>query len=206
MNKRQSIRRSPPRSDLRRNTSAESIKLAEVEREAIRLRTEGYSYDEIAQALGYANRGGAYKAVERGLQRWMREADDELRALELARLDVITKRLWPVIEGANPNTMLRAVEQYMRVSERRAKLAGLDAPEKRQVAVEANGTIRIEVIEELGEFLNLVDTVVAEEITKAATAALPAWRDPGADDDEDDEGDEGEEEMEEEIAEGEVVE
>jgi hypothetical protein len=50
------------------------------QRRGIELHSAGRSYDEIAEELGYANRGSAWRAVDRGLrvQRDLR-ADDYLQ-------------------------------------------------------------------------------------------------------------------------------
>ena len=63
--------------------------------EAARLYTLGWTYQQIADALGYANHTGAYKACQRAL---VDEADrrsqplDLLRLRENARLDMLFKR------------------------------------------------------------------------------------------------------------------
>ena len=59
----------------------------------------------------------------RSARRPSREAT-ELRALELARLDGMNLGLWPAVEAGSPP----AVSAAVRVSERRAKLLGLDEP------------------------------------------------------------------------------
>ena len=50
------------------------------------------------------------------------EAADEVRALELARLDALLAALWP--QQGEP----AVVDRVLRIMERRAKLLGLDAP------------------------------------------------------------------------------
>ena len=54
---------------------------------------------------------------------------EELRQLELERLDLLTRGLEPMASVGNPG----AVNAYLRVMERRAKLLGLDAPVKTDV-------------------------------------------------------------------------
>lgn len=102
----------------------------------VKLRVEGKTYAEIAKELGWVNANGRPKtssvafAVRRALRRYaIAECDtDELLATELQRFDAITARLWPMIESSNNNLSLRAIEKYMLVSERRAKMLGLDKP------------------------------------------------------------------------------
>src|SRR3974377_2435070 len=82
--------------------SPAAIASAQKERAAISLREQGLSFDEIARQLGFHDRSGARKAVERGLSRWLRETDEGLRARELARIEMLVDRLWPLIDREGP--------------------------------------------------------------------------------------------------------
>jgi hypothetical protein len=62
---------------------------------------------------------------------------EELRALELARIDVVIARLLARIDREQPDD--KAVELYVRVVDCKAKLAGLYAPRK-ELRVEAHTT------------------------------------------------------------------
>lgn len=114
---------------------------------AVRLRTAGYGYLEIANKLGYANESGAYKAVQRALAAVPVEDVTELRALEAARLDRISEELsnlllvkvplvvdgrWIVDQNdkslRDPASVVAIVDRLLRVSEQRARLFGLNAP------------------------------------------------------------------------------
>ncbi len=93
---------------------------------ALDLRATGASYDGIGRGMGIS-KTRAYQLVMAG----MAKLDEELkatvtgmRALELLRLDAIAYAHWP--ERANP----RHADVILRVMERRAKLLGLDAPQK----------------------------------------------------------------------------
>jgi hypothetical protein len=93
---------------------------------AFELRKAGSSYREIARQLGvdvhtaHADVGAELDALR---ETTVAEAT-ELRALELERLDTMTSGLWPHIKTGNAP----AVTAGVRVSERRARLLGLDAP------------------------------------------------------------------------------
>ena len=103
--------------------SAAAIERAGRERKAIALRQQGLSFDEIAGELGYGDRSGARKAVERGLSRWMRESDEELRARELERTEQILDRLWPLFDCETPD--LKALDRILKTMDHRAKITGL---------------------------------------------------------------------------------
>lgn len=51
---------------------------------------------------------------------------EEVRTLEVARLDAMLLALWPQVKQGNQG----AIEKALKVEERRAKLLGLDAPAK----------------------------------------------------------------------------
>lgn len=92
----------------------------------MRLRAQGHTFDTIAEMLGYANRSGAYHAVITALKDTLQEPADELRTLEVERLDTMLHALMEKIEGGEEG----AINTALRVMERRAKLLGLDQPAK----------------------------------------------------------------------------
>jgi hypothetical protein len=108
---------------------------------ALALRKGGASFDTIAVALGYGGKSGAYKAVSTALRDTLREPAEEVRALELERLDHMLTAIWPAALSGN----FRAQDQVLRLMERRAKYLGLDAPAR----VDIEARIRM-VAEELG--------------------------------------------------------
>lgn len=99
--------------------------------EAVRLRTEGLSYREIADQLGYSTENAANKAVLGVLRRTEAEAADALRTLEVARLDLLWNKALrgiAVSETSPQGVSAPLISAAVRVSERRARLLGLDAP------------------------------------------------------------------------------
>lgn len=109
-------------------TAPAKVRGAERERQALALRKAGVTFTGIASELG-VSRAAAHNAVMRGLKRLAEEghADaKELRALEEARLDVAMVAIAPEVKKGN----LAAIDRWVRISERRARLRGLDAPMK----------------------------------------------------------------------------
>ena len=89
---------------------------------AVELALTGMPYDDIAAEVGYANRGTAWRAVQRALRDRAFEAVDEYREMELSRLDALQSACWEhALDGD-----LRAVEAVLRVMQQRARLLGLD--------------------------------------------------------------------------------
>lgn len=105
---------------------AQQAQTAERRAQAIQLRLSGMDWETIAQQLGYANRAAACKDVSRALEasrEAARKAGEDLRALELARLDRMQAALWArVLKGDT-----KAADTVLRLMQRRARLAGLEA-------------------------------------------------------------------------------
>jgi hypothetical protein len=104
----------------------------ERQQRALELHKAGVGYQAIADRLGYAGPSGAYKAVEAALQKTLQQPADELRELELERLDTLHRTLWPKAITGN----LRATDRVLALMKRRSQLLGLDAPRRVPVSVE----------------------------------------------------------------------
>lgn len=96
----------------------------ERQRQALELRKAGVPYAKIAEQLQYKDRSSAFRSVQAALKKTLQEPADELRTLELERLDALMLALWPQARSGNQG----AVDRVLRIMERRARLLGLDAP------------------------------------------------------------------------------
>lgn len=96
---------------------------------ALELRMEGKTFEEIAQEAGYNSRQAAYDAVRRSLAAITREPAEELLRLDLERLD----KMWGIHYLNAQAGDVQALAACLKVMERRAKLLGLDAPERKEV-------------------------------------------------------------------------
>ena len=117
--------------------SRRRVRAVQREREAMEMRIGGAHFDEIAETLGFANASGAFKAVQRAMERARAEATDlaaELRERELLSLDRLERRLWPLAVGKGepgdddyvaPDS--QAISRILAIKDRRARLMGLDA-------------------------------------------------------------------------------
>lgn len=107
-------------------TSERRLAAAEKQLNALELRKAGASFQLIADKLGYGGPSGAYKAVESALLKTLQEPANEVRKLEVERLDGMWLALYPAMRSGDPS----AIAQGLKIMERRAKLLGLDAPTK----------------------------------------------------------------------------
>ena len=125
------------------NASVKALTATQRQAQAVELRKSGHTFQDIADKLGYKNPSGAHAAVMSALRKTLQEPSDELRTLELERLDAMLNSLWPQIVARNAYTP-RAVEVALKVMDRRAALLGLDAPKQ----VEDHRTVTLMVMAE----------------------------------------------------------
>ncbi len=130
-----------------------TIDTAERDAECARLRARDHTYQQIADTTGFTSATGARFAVERALARTITEPGEELRRIELMKLDALARAAWRVLEarhylvsqgrlirledGAPPleddGPVLQAIDRLLKISERRSRLLGLDSPVRMEV-------------------------------------------------------------------------
>lgn len=72
---------------------------AEKRAEALRLRAQGHSLDDIAKAVGYKHRGSVSKAINQALKEIDRPAATEYATLQVKRLETVLQRLFERLES-----------------------------------------------------------------------------------------------------------
>lgn len=107
-------------------TSQNRLNAADKQRQALELRKAGKSLDAIAQEVGYNSPSGAFRAIVSGLRKTLQEPADEVRKMELERLDAMLEATWEFAMTGKPE----AVDRVLKIMERRAKYLGLDAPKE----------------------------------------------------------------------------
>jgi len=111
--------------------AARAARGLEHQRQALELRRAGLGYEAIGAQLGLG-KSQAHRLVKRALEEARAQVTanaDELRSEELSRLDGMLQGLWPRARKGE----VTAVDRVLKIAERRAKLLGLDAPEKREL-------------------------------------------------------------------------
>lgn len=88
---------------------------------ALELAAKGMTYDEIATELGYADRSGAWRAVQSILARREAEVVEEYRYFAISDLNAVHAKVWPKAMAGN----VRAAESVLRAVEGRIRLYGL---------------------------------------------------------------------------------
>lgn len=133
-----STRHKGPRRD---STSADAIETAQRHAEWFKLRLAAKSYREIAELHG-VHHSTVQEAISRRLKETLAEPANELRELELGRLDALIDTAWTeatsltATDGKEHGTKLAYMEQVRKLLADRRKMLGLDAPSKVQHSFE----------------------------------------------------------------------
>lgn len=150
--------------------------------EAAKLRVLGLSYRQIGERMGCAP-SIAHKYVTRaaeGYELQAAEAIETQRRLELARLDHATTIVMSQVAklAASPKPNPAAIDQLIRISERRSKLLGLDA------------ALEVKVQQEMGREIQSVMSVLRGALDDESFARVVAALGGGGEEGEsEDEGD-----------------
>lgn len=152
--------------------------------EACRLRAQNLSYRQIAAELG-VDVHTAYDAVQRGLRDTLQEPADEVRRLELERLDELAQQARKVMLGTHylinqgnvvrltrrgapledDGPVLAAIDRLLKIQERRARLLGLDAPQRVSIDAQNLG-------EEIRDLIAALVTGDEEDLDEGQAAEL----------------------------------
>lgn len=109
-----------------RHTTQRDIMATERAKQAIALRKQGYTLEEIATMCGYQDKSGAYRAIKRELDRVVVDEVVELRKLELMRLDEMYVECHALFMDKKNKGRLFAADRLLAISESRRKLLGID--------------------------------------------------------------------------------
>jgi hypothetical protein len=103
--------------------------------QAIQLRIEGKTLDQIAVALGYKSRGAVSQDISRALAAQITEPAAELRSIEAARLDAA----WQRLDDARERVMDVLTRKHITVSN--GKVITLPGADDKPVPLEDDGPI-----------------------------------------------------------------
>lgn len=138
-------------------------------RQALELRLRGRNYNQIADELGISV-GAAYKDVTlelAELRTTTTEKAEAVRDMELKRLDMAIGGLEARLEEGDP----QVVAAWVKVSESRRKLLGLDAPVKIEVRTAPLSAQELEAIEQAATPEEWAAIAGPDQVLAATTAA-----------------------------------
>lgn len=112
----------------RKNKTLDDYEIAQRRKKVLSMRLAGATYRETAEALGISP-STVQKDINAELKEIPKWRADELRHVEERRLNRLQRAIWPrALEGDLP-----AFDRVLRVMERRAKMLGLDMPQRVEV-------------------------------------------------------------------------
>lgn len=116
--------------------------------EALSYRARGWTYQRIANEMGYSDKSAARKAVERAIEHSAADTAEEAKTLLLADLNAAKQAAWAVLETSHitisqgkvvtiddtpvPDDapILEAIDRIVKINQEMAKIYGLYAPTK----------------------------------------------------------------------------
>lgn len=120
---------------------------------AMSLKLAGFTTEKIAEQLDVTE-SAVLKYLERVVERVDQRNVDAYRELEKDRLDKVQTAIWTKVLRGD----LRAIDTFLRISQRRAKLLGLDMPE--------NVHISVGIRQEMQTALSELENVILGEVVK----------------------------------------
>jgi hypothetical protein len=109
-------------------SSARSISRRDRQSQAVQLRANGATLQQIADDLGFANRAAAYKAIQSDLSRHnstYKDDSESVREMIIYRIDEMVQTYHPLALDGDQG----AANLVMRLDKQRSELLGLDAPQ-----------------------------------------------------------------------------
>jgi hypothetical protein len=109
----------------------------EKQRQALELRKAGATYRQIAESVGYRSASSAYTAVKKAFNEVIQEPVEEIRAMQVERVQHMILALWPAAQSGDP----KSSEVLLKWIDKLDRLMGTEAP--RQVEHSVNGQIGV---------------------------------------------------------------
>ncbi len=164
-----------------------NAELFERQATAVRMASRGATFEQIASALGYSDKGDAHRDVMQALaaaREQCRIEAEQYRAIKLYELNLMRLQAHRIIEGQDTplREKLAAIDRVVRIQEREARLLGLDAPVRSELSGPGGKPILIDVDslshEQIAR-LSAGDTSVLYPVGGSAVGESAAYR-PGA--------------------------
>jgi len=143
---------------------------AEKRKQALDLRRAGWSFDDIAAEVGYANKGSAHRAVKQGIADITRESASELLELEPSRLDDMFSGLYELTRNGDPFS----VDHALKIIELRARFLGLFDKKPEDGAADVRGAIA-------GLLASMADSLQNDNYGQVTDDSSGAEHDPASD-------------------------
>ena len=184
--KRKARRKGKPSGPVPDKTSLDKIARTARELEVLDMRVQGNSLRAIGAALDPPCSGPAvYKTLTKALARYPTEKVDQMRAVDLQRLDEALLAIYPAVTAGD----IAAIDRMLSIMQRRARLMGVDVQPERlfsigggsdaQPLVDNVSFVRVEIINnpEIERLKWLEQRVALAESGEAPQAPSPPAND-----------------------------
>ena len=111
------------KTEIRARAASEDVSRKQREAQCLQLRIQGWSFARIAEQVGYANSGGAYKAWKRALADIPKASADEAREHLRLQLEDVSEHLYVMLTRKGN---VRAAEALVKLQERYCRMLNLD--------------------------------------------------------------------------------
>jgi|GEM_PF-4126515 len=128
-----------------RKTSKTAPSVLEVQKkraDALAFRLMGHTFEVIGEQIGVTTQR-AHQLVLEALNDTLTEPAEELRSLEVSRLDQMMTGVYSAAVLGDT----KAIDSVLKIQERRAKLLGMDAPTKSEITGAEGGPVLFQKIE-----------------------------------------------------------
>jgi len=153
---------------------------AEKRRQALALRKQGLTYEQIARAMGLSTKMVAWRYVEEAIKEIPRENAIAVKALATQKLDAQEARLNTLLaaaDAADPKKkrslsvaeLVRIELALVRVAERRARLEGHDAPLRTELTGKDGAPLTLSVHDLEGMSDDQLDRVIRSALRSGAS-------------------------------------
>jgi hypothetical protein len=122
---------------LPKRSTPENIENWERDVECVRMRKLSIDWDTIRETLGYTSNGHAHDRYLHVLREYPRDDVEDMRDMELLAIEKKMNQL----EDKCAQGDSRSIEVWNKLSERKAKLYGIDAPERKEISVLTNDLV-----------------------------------------------------------------
>lgn len=131
-----------------KRTRRTKLQKADDTRKIVQLRLAGAQLEEISVVIGIST-SQVSRDLSNAIKNMPQERAEELRSIEAMRLDRLLRSVWKnAVDGD-----LKAVDRALRISERRAKMFGLDT-----LTVSAGSDLKEAIAEQFKALVDLPDS------------------------------------------------
>ena len=139
-------------------TSPAAVERWQRELECVKLRRAGWTWERIADKLGYASAGHAHMQFMSFMKRYPVEDIEAARALEAQRIDELQAAIYEQCIDQDSDKQHWALDRMIKLMDLRHRLLGLPAPVRQEITVVTQDVVDRALAEKRAEVERLRNT------------------------------------------------